>query len=227
MTHHKHEPPSPADKALFDAETLAQQGHARRLGAALHYPGGPDDLLHDFYTDRLEVFASRLAALPASSRAPVFRVALRNYAIDRIRREARHTRALEAWRESLAPRNSLPPALPDTPRLDLALSTLPSLEREIVERSFGIHGVEDSERALGRALQMDRGEVHRRLIDGLVRLTLHLGKHALLTPRQVAVCRLVLEGGCSVAEAAERLGITTQDARTALAEAREEMENVP
>lgn len=227
MTHLHHEPLSPTDKALFDAETLAQQGHARRLGAALHYPGGPDDLLHDFYTDRLEDLAPRLAALSAPSRGPVFRVALRNYAIDRIRREARHTRALGAWRESLAPRSSWPPALPDTPWLDGALSALPTLEREIVERSYGIHGVEDSERALGRALRMDRGEVHRRLIDGLVRLTLRLGEHALLTPRQVAVCRLVLEGGCSVADAAERLGITTQDARTALAEARAEMEKVP
>jgi DNA-directed RNA polymerase specialized sigma24 family protein len=220
---HEEEAPTPEEKALFDQAVAAVADWSRGLSRAMG--GGEYELLNEYYAQRMPLHAPRVAAMAEPLRGPWLRVTLRHFALDRLRDLRRDARGLHAWwsatewpslDEESAPRGAV----------DVALSSLPTLERAIIERAYGLDGDAASVRGVARALDLDRHEVQRRLIDGLLRMAVTLGESDLLTPLQFELCRLVLQGGCGVAEAAQRLGITTEEARRSLKQARGMMERV-
>lgn len=221
------EPGPPAasleEKVAFDRALQALVPYARTLSRAMGL-SGDDDLLHDYYVARGAQHAARVAAMPEGERAPWLRTTLRHYAIDRLRASHREQRALQSWGQAIEARGEAPPLEGERAVVTEALEALPTLERRIIEGTFGLEGEARSERSLGREMSLDRHEVRRRLVDGLLQMVVRHGDASLLTPEQVAVCRLVLLSGCGVAEAGARLGIGTSAARSALKQARAIME---
>lgn len=188
---------------------------ARRYRWAESTLGSEDaeDLFQEFFSDRLPRIVGRLSNLEPQYREAYLEVSFRNFVKSHLRRAARYKRALDAIsREAPEPAGETVPSV-DAATL-LGERDVPALVVEFFTRGTSI-------RSLADKFGVSRHQARKMVVDGALLLVLRGTVRGGLSDRQRAVGRALLLEGAKLEEAATALGITENEARRALAAARD------
>jgi len=189
---------------------LQQLANRQQPGLAKLSTEDADDLLHEFCLGRLPRVLEHLERVPVHQREAYLTVAFRNFVRTHRRRAARYRAVLEAFAVSdrEAPLEPRPAPIEGAGR-----PALSPLVGEFFSQGTSI-------RDLAKKFGVSRHAVRKAIVDGGLLLALSSAGQTELSRTELGVCRLVLLGHTSVAEAAATLGITETEAKRALASAR-------
>lgn len=224
--------PEYADWARLEPIYRAHESFLRHLGASATRSSSrlsnedAGDLVQSFVIDVFPRLVPRLEALPLERQRAYLRVAFRNFAVDVARSQASAESALRAFAAESSQRpsnsaNEMAPGLGAIRQIDAAVSSIPAELREAASSFLGLTGPAESIREIAARLRVSRYRARLLVLDGLLATAIAAGLVGRLSQREVDVCRMVLLEGAHPAEAATQLLLSGQQAKAALAHARD------